>query len=104
MAIIRFATAQALLDAFPELENRISVRPADELPVEFVLKLTAQGKLGDAISFGAYLLPRRETVWWGCRCIRKLSDGLHKTNGKGLTLAEEWVFEPNDERRLSALE
>jgi hypothetical protein len=63
--------------------------------------LVTIGRRFDAVAFGAFLLPRREAVWWGCQCLRAL-------NGSGedlaLVTAERWVRDPDEATRRAALE
>ena len=68
MPQIRFATARSLLDAFPELSNKLSILPADEGPIDFLRRLLALGKLEDGITFCAHLLPRHKPL--GLRCVK----------------------------------
>jgi hypothetical protein len=104
MSRIRFATVQSLFESFPEALENIGVAPTDEPPVAFVRRLAAQGKPDEALEVFAYLLPRREAVWWACASVRKLlGDGL-PTDTSGLTAAEAWVQEPSEENRQRALD
>ena len=72
MSPVRFATAQSLFETFPELSLKISARPSEQFPIEFLQTLVATGKVEDAVTFCSYLLPRREAVWWACGCVRTL--------------------------------
>ena len=76
MGELRFATARALFDSFTMANSRISVPPTDEPALDFLRGLVSQDKLDDAVSFCAYLLGRRECVWWGCRSVRRLLDPI----------------------------
>ena len=72
MPLLRFATAHALFDAFPEVSQKVTVEPTDQSPIVFLKALSSADKLPDAVTFCAYLLPRREAVWWACGCVRRL--------------------------------
>jgi hypothetical protein len=104
MSLVRFATAEALFETFPELSQKISAKPSQQFPMEFLRTLVAAGKIEDAVTFCAYLLPRREGVWWACRCARASSDHFAVDRAAALLAAEAWVKEPDDERRQAALE
>ncbi len=65
-------------------------------------KLSARHKFEDAITFCAYLLPRREAVWWGCGCARALLGDISAS--RAVIAAEAWVYDPDDEHRRAALE
>ena len=72
MSRVRFATAKALFDTFPETYKKIGAKPTDQFPIDFLKGLVSQAKLDDAVTFCAYLLPRREAVWWASQCVRAL--------------------------------
>src|ERR1700733_896257 len=102
MSGIRFATARALFETFPQSITKLAVAPTDESPVIFLKSLLAREKFDDAVTFCAYLLPRREAVWWACRTVRALSESSAKS--AGLMAAEAWVQQPETDRRLAALD
>ncbi len=104
MSLVRFATAEALFETFPELSQKISAKPSEQSPIEFLRGLVTTGKIDDAVTFCSYLLPRREAVWWACGCARASSGHIAEDRAAGLLAAEAWVKEPDDERRQAALE
>ena len=104
MSLLRFATAEALFETFPELSRKISTEPGEQCPTVFLRTLVAAGKIEDAVTFNAYLLPRREAVWWACRSARATVGQIAEDRAAALLAAEAWVREPDDERRQAALE
>src|ERR1700674_3454978 len=104
MSDLRFATARALYETFPEVTKKIGAAPTDQPPIDFLNALTSQGKVADAVTFCAYLLPRREAVWWACASARALLGPIPRERGAGLAAAEAWVYEPDDKHRHAALE
>lgn len=104
MSRVRFATARALFETFPQTVTKLSVGPTDDAPVTFLRNLSASEKLEDAVTFCAYLLPRREAVWWACGCAKSFLDDVAPTRSASLDAAEAWVRVPNEEHRLAALE
>jgi Family of unknown function (DUF6931) len=88
MSRVRFATTQALFDAFPDLYQRVEAKPTDAGPIIFLKSLVSAGKLDDAVAFCAYLLPRREAVWWACGCTRALVGDIPRDRATGLLAAE----------------
>jgi hypothetical protein len=102
--MVRFETAQALFETFPQARTLISVEPTEDHSLDFLRRLAANGKLEDAVAFCAYVLPRREAVWWACKSVRAfLNEPINaKFDTKPLLLAEEWVAQPEEKRRLVA--
>jgi hypothetical protein len=101
---IRFATIRALSESFPEALENIGAEPTDEPPIAFLNRHAAAGRPGHAIEVCAYLLPRREAVWWGCASARTLLGGRLQGDAAGLVAAEAWVQEPSEENRQRALD
>jgi hypothetical protein len=104
MSRVRFATAQALFQAFPEVSRKVAAEPTEQFPTEFLGDLVAGGKLDDAVTFCSYLLPRREAVWWASGCVRELLHDVPQDRGAGLLAAEAWVREPDEGHRRAALD
>jgi hypothetical protein len=103
MSRVRFGTARALFETFPEVYKKIGEVPNDRSPIEFLKGLSEQGKDNDAVTFCAYLLPRREAVWWACGSARALLGDMPQARAAGLLVAEAWVYEPDEEHRQAAL-
>src|SRR4051794_19572414 len=93
MSRVRFATIRALSESFPEALQNIDADPTEEHPIAFLRKLMLQEKFDHAVSVCAYLLPRREAVWWGCVSARKLLAENLLINAAPLLTAEAWVRE-----------
>jgi hypothetical protein len=102
MSRVRFATARALFEAFPK-SLTIAAPPTDEPPLVFLKKLSSDQRFEDAVTFCAYLLPRREATWWACGCVRSLLCDIDRAKAACLIAAEAWVHEPDDEHRRAAL-
>src|SRR5271157_5403791 len=103
MRALRFETLQALFDAFPTARSDIG-RESDAGPVLGSLQSFVERKTWDkAVSLCAYLLPRREAVWWGCRSLRRIQPRLSPAETAAIEAAEAWVKEPEDELRRQAL-
>jgi len=97
---LRFTTARQVFEAFPTAARDIDSQPQDEAPLDFARKLLARAHRFDAITYAAYLLPRREAVWWGCQCVRAIADNK---SDDALSAAEAWVRDPEEEIRRAAL-
>lgn len=97
---IRFQTTADVFAAFPTLHDDVLARPCDDPPMRFLEQLVGSPTPEDAITFFAYLAPRRDAVWWGCRCVRAL--GIDDGDA-ALGAAEDWVAQPEEARRVKAL-
>jgi hypothetical protein len=98
---LRFTNARQLFDSFPTLGEDVAAQPSDASPLEFARGLLLSPTPEDAVTFCAYLLPRREAVWWACQCVGTLAAGSRSS--KPLQAAESWVREPEEDRRRAAL-
>lgn len=102
MSRLRFSTAREVFETFPSAGKVIATKPAVEPPLAF-LKRLAQGRApSEAIGFCAYLLPRREAVWWATQSLRAMKPAGAAAD-EGLAAAEAWVRDPRDETRRAAL-
>ncbi|WP_293865829.1 hypothetical protein [uncultured Alsobacter sp.] len=100
---IRFATVDDLYAAFPTAVVEIG-EPAERQPSPVFVDACLRAEKWDcALTFLAYLLGKREAVWWGCTCLRQVKvDGA--TEEACLRAAEDWVRSPEDQRRVHALD
>ncbi|MGL4291753.1 MAG: DUF6931 family protein [Phreatobacter sp.] len=103
MGKLRFATARDVFDAFPTIVDDMLATPTERDPLAFLAELAAGPTPEDAISFCAYMLPRRDAVWWACRCARTLARDQAAVEDEALVAAETWVRDPNEERRTQAM-
>lgn len=97
---IKFQTAEDVLIAFPALGDDLTARPDGSEPMAFVKRLAASEEPEDSLTFFAYLAPRREAVWWACRCLGAL--GLD-ADTPTLRAARAWVARPDEDERRAAL-
>src|SRR5271170_4257351 len=99
---IRFATARNVFEAFPDLRDAAPAPSDDAAPLDYARRLLVSPRPADAIVFLAYLLPRREAVWWARQCVGSMLGP--RADDAALRAAEAWVRAPDEENRLSALE
>jgi hypothetical protein len=92
-----------VFDAFPSAADDVRAEPSDEAPVAFAYALAEGPTPEDALSFCAYLLPRREAVWWSCQSVRAFMPALIDKEMHVLQTAEAWVREPVDQNRRAAM-
>jgi len=104
MAATRFVTVRDLYESFPLAQSDVGVEVNDDPALEFLRKLVKQQNWRAAVSYCAYLLPRREAVWWGCQSLRRLERHLAPKESSALDLAEAWVRDPEDDQRRAALD
>jgi len=98
---IRFTFARQVLEAFPSAAEDLGEVPEKIAPLDHLAVMTAAKDPAPAVLFAALTLPKRESVWWGCLCIRGLKrDGAGLR--EGLTAAENWVRKPEEEQRRAA--
>ncbi|MFZ4532789.1 MAG: DUF6931 family protein [Alsobacter sp.] len=103
MSKIRFATARDVFEAFPSAAEDIAATPGIETPLAFIEAQAAGPTPEDAIGFCAYVLPRREAVWWACKCLSALCPPRDASEEASQLAAEAWVREPEDAVRRQAL-
>jgi hypothetical protein len=103
MALLRFATAQDVFEAFPSAHKDIKTAPSDQPAIAYLRELAKGQTPDDALAFCAYLLPRREAVWWASQCVRSLLSGPTTADETALHAAEEWVREPAEANRCRVL-
>lgn len=101
---LRFSTAKELFNAFATAADDMKAVPTDEPSVDFCRALL-DGKIPEeAVTFCAYLLPRRVAVWWGHQCLGRIDDKLDEQDRRMLELAEQWIREPEEDRRYAAMD
>lgn len=103
MAQIRFLTVRDLFDTFPSASGDVGAADDGMRSLDFIQTLARTREWQRAISFCAYLLPRRVAVAWACRSIRRMVGALQPDEERMLGFAEDWVEEPEEHRRRKAL-
>jgi hypothetical protein len=103
MSRIRFATAAEVFEAFPTAADVIDERPSLETPVAYVQAQANGPKPENAVNFCAYMLPKREAVWWACKTLSAVARPAVAQDQACLDAAEAWVREPDDAKRRAAL-
>jgi hypothetical protein len=103
LSVLRFSAARDVFEAFPTAHEDIATEPNDQLPLVFLRGLMTGPTPDDAIPFCAYLLPRREAVWWASQSVRALVDKPTSYDEVAFKSAEDWVREPEESNRRQAL-
>jgi hypothetical protein len=103
MASLRFATVRDLYEAFPTARDDVGVDASEEPSLSFLELLVSTQVWDAAVSFCAYLLRRREAIWWGCQSLRRMIE-LSPDEADLVEVAEDWVRDPDEEHRWAALD
>jgi hypothetical protein len=70
---------------------------------EFIAFLVEKQEFKGALRLVAYLLPKRESIGWGCLCVRHvLPDQKEKPLPNAQIAAERWVAAPSEDHRWAA--
>src|SRR6476659_8867375 len=96
---LRFVTVHDLFDTYPSASADVGAAEESMRSLDFVQALIDKKHWQPAISFCAYLLPRRVAVAWACRSIRKMLGELRPDEERMLSFAEDWVEGPGEPRR-----
>ena len=75
----------------------------DKPSLDFLQDATDACNWNGAVSFCAYLLPRRVAVAWGCRSLRRMFDHFDANDARSLNYVEAWVRQPDEQSRNKAL-
>jgi hypothetical protein len=78
------------------------VKP-DHVPLRAIEALAAAGHTAAALRVAAWVLPRREAVWWACECVaaHPAPDAPPEEAG-ALSAAQQWATAPTEDRRRAA--
>jgi hypothetical protein len=100
---MRFPMAAQLFRDIPEISEDMSRRPADETAPAFLRALLIGDIPEEAITFAAYALKPRHSVWWAHECLTAIAGVLAEADRQMLAVAAAWVAQPDDTTRESAL-
>src|SRR5262249_30851354 len=64
--------------------------------------LVSQELYLDALRLLAHALPKREAVWWACRCARLERAEQPPAEAEAVAAAEVWVKDPSEANRRAA--
>jgi hypothetical protein len=69
----------------------------------FLEVLIAKERFPEAARFLAAGLPKREAIWWACKCIRLVSgEKIPSKSETAIQSAEKWAASPSEEGRRAA--
>ena len=90
--------------ALLELSDDVSALAEQSNDAEVLIpELAAQENYQDAVKLRAYLLEKRQAVWWGCVCLREeLAEPLPTGQASAVDAAAAWVEQADDSTRREA--
>jgi len=98
---IRFTKAKQVFEAYPELSETVSEPTGDLAPEDYALELQQGEEPLKAIEYFAHVLPKRESVWWGMKCVAGLDGAKNDNDRQVLELSETWVREGDEDARAA---
>lgn len=98
---IRFTKAKQVFETYPELSETVSEPSSDVTPEDYALELRDGDAPLTALAYFAHMLPKREAVWWGVKCVIGLDGARSETDRRILALSETWVREGDEEARAA---
>jgi len=98
---IRFTKAKQVFEAYPGLSDSVSEPTVDMAPEDYALQLQDGDEPLKAIEYFAHVLPKRESVWWGMKCVDGLDDAKNERDREVLALSETWVREGDEDARAA---
>ncbi len=104
MSRLRFTSADEIFETFPALAKLVRTTRTAEHPLAFLARLAGGPAPGEAIAFAAFLMPRREAVWWAIQCVQAVRPDANGESRRALAAAEAWARDPDDATRRKALE
>ena len=97
------SAAQAIVGAAGVSEEGVALLEPDDKPRAYLERLLANGLASDVVRFLAYVLPKREAVWWAWVCARKAAGPSPAADTKSMLDAiERWIVQPSDANRRAA--
>ncbi len=103
MAGARFATTRDLIASFPTAAVDVGEEGSDEGALPFVRRCMDEDREDSALSFCAYLLQRREAIWWCHGGLSAVPD-LAPLERAHLDLVHAWAVKPEEARRRGCLD
>jgi len=84
-------------------EEALALLRPDVQPPDYINLLVEKTLFPDAVRFLAHALPKREGVWWGWVCAKRVAGENPPPPIKtALEATEKWIAQPTDENRRAA--
>ena len=95
--------AQAIVKAAGVSAEGSKLLEPNDKPQNYLDRLLTAGKGEDVVRFLAYVLPKREAIWWVWVCARKSAGAAPNSETKTvLDAVERWIVQPTDTHRRTA--
>jgi hypothetical protein len=84
-------------------KEAVQLQKEGQAALAYLEVLIANEKFPDAARFLASGLPKREAIWWACKCVRQVSpEKMQAQQEAALQSAEKWATSPSEEARRAA--
>jgi hypothetical protein len=103
MGQVRFGTVQDLFQAYPLARYDVGTADGGKPSLDFLQEAADARNWHRAVSYCAYLLPRRVAIAWGCHSLRRMFDHFDANDSRSLNVVETWVRQPDEQSRNKAL-
>ena len=97
-------SAEGIFALVPGMDDNVKTAPSGESALDFLKRLAASDTPEEAISFAAFMLQPRLSVWWGHECLRSVPELLSPQDLEMLDLAARWVAEPSEDNRYHVMD
>lgn len=96
---IRFTKAKQVFETYSALHELVSEPSPQVAPEDYAVELQESDAPLTALAYFAHVLPKREAVWWGLKCVEGLNKAQNQADKNLLMLCENWVREGDEEAR-----
>ena len=97
------SAAQQIVAAAGLSDEGVALLAPDDKPRAYLDRLLAKELSSDVVRFLAYVLPKREAIWWSWVCARKAAGPTPPNAVKSMLDAiERWIVQPTDANRRAA--
>ena len=104
MTHIRFERVRDVIDAFPSVAFELDIEPGDEGSLDFLSSLAGGGSSTRRSAFAPTCCRAAKPCGGAAVACASSFSRDRWMSGKDSRLAEEWVSEPEEDRRMAALE
>ena len=95
-------TAVEIINRY-QMNKELRLQVSDRMsPAELIQQWLDSQQYHELVTFLCHALPAREAIWWGCLCLKMVSETLPKDQQQALAAAEQWVREPTELNRRIA--